>query len=259
MVSMFTERPLRVLYFVLRLSWGCGHHSAYIPRQKDFELCGVREGHIKQVLDWLINANVIIRDGDYYQINKDFDHWHVSRAFNFGPEKLTELVSLNLNNPDQDLRELTELVRNREQELTKKVSQNLPKREETTYQKGKFLTPEPASPKESIKEIYILDKNILINTLSGEEIKLTELVSSDARTVWDLALEEIKKNVSILNYKSWFEKTAGLAQLDNHFLIRVCDKFHAEHLRDNFYSMIERALIEVTDNHPEIYFVISRN
>jgi DnaD/phage-associated family protein len=159
MMSMFSERPLRVLLFILRLSWGCGKHSAYIPRQKDFELCGVREFHIKQVLDWLINADVIIRDGDYYQFNKDFDHWHVSRAFNYNPQKLTELVSLNIQEPDQELRKLTELVSSKDEKLTNSVSSNtpeltnsvssdLPKRQETTYQKGKFVEPgeKPLSP-----------------------------------------------------------------------------------------------------------------
>jgi hypothetical protein len=131
MMSMFPERPLRAMLFILRLSWGCGKHSAYIPRQRDFALCGVGESHIKQVLIWLINANVIIRDGDYYQFNKDFDRWHVTRVIDYSPEKLTELVSLNLNKSDK---KLTELVSNEDQELTKKGSYNLPKREvlETT-------------------------------------------------------------------------------------------------------------------------------
>jgi DnaD/phage-associated family protein len=163
LMSMFPERPIRVMLFILRLSWGCGKHSAYIPRQKYFELCGVREGHIKQVLDWLINADVIIRDGDHYQFNKDFDRWHVSRAFNYSPEKLTELVSLNINESDRDLRE-----------LTKKVSQNLPKREETTYQRGKIPETSLASPKESIKAR--VKENTATSSTSSEE-KLTELVS----------------------------------------------------------------------------------
>ena len=58
---------------------------------------GVGEGHIKSLLNNLLRDNVIIRDGCYYEFNKDFDRWRVSRADGYKPEILTELVSLNLN------------------------------------------------------------------------------------------------------------------------------------------------------------------
>jgi DNA replication protein DnaD len=179
-VSMFSERQLRILLFILRLSWGCNKHSAYIPKQKDFEICGVLEGHVKPLLNSLILAQVIIREGDYYQFNKDFDRWRVSLARDYSPEKLTELVSLNLNEPDKDLRKLTESVSSDNittEKLTESVSpndENLPKREVSTYQKGKFVVPELASPKETTKEIYSSSsKNITLTT---------EQIASVART-----------------------------------------------------------------------------
>lgn len=97
MVSQFTEQQRRILDLILRLSWGCGKKYAMIPQQKDFELVGVRQGHVKAHLDWLADARVIERDGDRYSFNKDFDQWRVSRALAFTPKKLTELVSLNLD------------------------------------------------------------------------------------------------------------------------------------------------------------------
>lgn len=147
MVSHFSEQQRRILDLILRLSWGCGNKVAHIPRQKDFEIVGVREGHVRAHLDWLEEAKVIIRQESYYQFNKDFDQWRVSRATGYTKEKLTEIVRLNLNH--------------NKPELTEKISRNLRNTEETTYGKGKHSTPELASPKESIKEsikkdIYII-------------------------------------------------------------------------------------------------------
>jgi DnaD/phage-associated family protein len=172
MVSQFTEQQRRILDLILRLSWGCAKHSAYIPKQRDFEVVGISEGHIKAHLDWLVSAKVILRDGNYYSFNKDFDQWRVSRALKFSQEKLTELVSLNLNRPDEDLRK-TEVPK---EKLTEKVSENLRKREESTYGKGKFSTSELALPKESIKESinnnnnnYIDNNNKNITTITDPE------------------------------------------------------------------------------------------
>lgn len=146
MVSHFSEQQRRVLDFILRLSWGCGNKVAYIPHQRDFEIVGVREGHVKAHLDWLVEAKVIFRQGYYYQFNKDFDQWRVSRATGYTKKKLTELVSLNLthNKP----------------ELTEKVNENLRKREETAYGKRNNSTPKLASPKERLNKV--LNKDIYI-------------------------------------------------------------------------------------------------
>jgi DNA invertase Pin-like site-specific DNA recombinase len=54
MVGCFTEQQRRILDLILRLSWGCDKTTAYI--QRDFEVVGVREGHVKTHLDWLCHA-----------------------------------------------------------------------------------------------------------------------------------------------------------------------------------------------------------
>jgi len=138
MVSHFSEQQRRVLDLILRLSWGCGTKVAYIPRQRDFEIVGIYEGHIKAHLDWLIEAKVITREGCYYQFNKDFDQWRVSRASGYSQKKLTEIVRLNLNHDKS--------------ELTEKVNKNLRKGEETTYGKGKDPTSKIATPKERLNK-----------------------------------------------------------------------------------------------------------
>jgi len=145
MLRHFTKRQRKVLDLVLRLSWGCGKKSAFIPRQKDFQVVGIGEGHIKAELDWLTISKVITIEGSNYSFNKNFDDWQVSRVNPFQPEKLTELVSLNLKETYQN-------GKSNKPELTETGSENLPKQEESTYRNRKSATPELASPKESIKE-----------------------------------------------------------------------------------------------------------
>lgn len=145
MMRDFTKRQRKILDLILRLSWGCGKKFAIVPRQRDFEAVGVGEGHIKAELTWLVESHIISITGDQYAFNKDFDQWQVSRVKPFAPEKLTELVSLNLNGSKP---KLTETVSTN----PLKNDKNLPKQEVGTYRNSKFGTPKLASPKESIKE-----------------------------------------------------------------------------------------------------------
>ena len=134
MISDFSKRQRKILDLLLRLSWGCGKKAAIIPRQKDFEITGIAEGHIKQELVCLVNRKVIFIDGNQYFFNKDFDKWRVSISVKYTPEKLTELVRINLNgtyqNSKSSEKKLTELV----SEETYQKGKNL---DEKTYQKGK--------------------------------------------------------------------------------------------------------------------------
>jgi len=109
MVSLFSEQQRRILDLILRLSWGCGKKYAIIPKQSDFQIVGVGESHIKAHLQWLVTSRVIIREGQAYAFNKDFDQWHVSRSLVYTPEKMSDLVRINLANNDDE--ELTENVR----------------------------------------------------------------------------------------------------------------------------------------------------
>ena len=145
MLRDFTKRQRKILDLILRLSWGCNKKHATIPRKRDFQVIGIAETHIKIELEWLQQSKIIYVDGDHYSFNKDFDQWQVSRVYPFTPDKLTELVRLNLQETYQNGKSETA-------ELTKTVSENLPKREVLTYQNSNFSTSKLATPKESIKE-----------------------------------------------------------------------------------------------------------
>ena len=174
MTRDFTKRHRKILDLILRLSWGCGKKDAYIPRQRDFSVVGVNEVDVKAELRWLEASKVIVREGSFYWFNKNFDDWEVSRVKPYQPEKLSELLSLNLdgNRP----------------ELSETRSFNLVKHEVLTKQNTKFSTPELASPKERLKKV--LNKDIYI---------VPDWIDKDT---WDAFLEMRKKKRAVPTEKA---------------------------------------------------------
>lgn len=104
MACQFTEQQRRILDLIIRLSIGCGKETACIPIQKDFQIVGVRQSHVKHHLDWLIRMKVITKDYRFYKINQDCDKWRVSKSMFFNPERLEDLIELN----EKDHEELVE-------------------------------------------------------------------------------------------------------------------------------------------------------
>ncbi|OMD87785.1 MULTISPECIES: replication protein [Paenibacillus] len=94
----FTKRQKDILLFVWRMSYGCNLKEAYIPKSKDFEICGVPATHIKNELKHLENAKVIIWDKKekLFSINKDYDYWQITPVMGWETERFNELIHLNL-------------------------------------------------------------------------------------------------------------------------------------------------------------------
>lgn len=80
MTRQFTAKQRRVCDLILRLSWGCGKETAYIPHLADFEVVGLFRQDIFATLTLLQAENVIYwdREGHHFAFNKDFDQWKVS-------------------------------------------------------------------------------------------------------------------------------------------------------------------------------------
>jgi hypothetical protein len=241
MVSSFTEHELKILLFILRLSWGCGKHSAYIPRQRDFELIGIPEGHIKARLDYLIRSKVIVRHENYYEFNKDFDDWRINQSRSYIPKKLTDLVILNLNTADQ--------------KLTEYVSSNLQNMEVGTYTKCKVAEAEPASSKEILNK-YINKENTYINIATGEEVQCEGAHPQEAGEIWARVLAELHSQVSAANYHAWLEKTVGLGYHHNDFIVSVPISLIAEHLNSHMRSLLEKTLIQDSGKPFHISFLV---
>ncbi len=173
MLRDFTKRQRKILDLILRLSWGCGKQDAYIPRQNDFCIVGIYESDVKAELTWLEQSMIIVRHDMYYWFNKNFDQWQISRVKPFEPEKLSKLLSLNLNG-------------NRSK-LSESLRQDLVKHQAETLQNTKSATPELASPKERLKKV--LKKDIILPEWINKE-------------TWEAFLEMRKKKRSIPTEKA---------------------------------------------------------
>ncbi|GGF72258.1 hypothetical protein GCM10010912_16710 [Paenibacillus albidus] len=126
----FSKRQRDVIDFILTLSWGCGKPSAIIPELKNFEEAGIRQNHIREVLDDLIAGKVVLWDKEMsiFQVNKHFDLWEID-SVSSSAKKFNELINLNLARPSPNLLK---------QSVPKKGTE--PPKEEPGPQKGNTVT-----------------------------------------------------------------------------------------------------------------------
>ena len=118
MMSSFTKRQRNIIDLILRLSWGCDKKTATIPRKRDFEVLGIAETHVGKELKQLMESNVIFIEGNNYSFNKSYNQWTVPKIKPSVPNKLTELLRLNLNGTYRSGKSIP-------QELTKTGTNNL--------------------------------------------------------------------------------------------------------------------------------------
>jgi len=241
MLRDFTKRQRKILDLILRLSWGCGKKEAYIPHQNDFTVVGIYEPDIKSELSWLEESKVIGRNGALYWFKKDFEQWQVSRVKPYQPEKLSNLLSLNLNGNNP--------------ELSKTLSENLVKHEVETSQNTKFSTPNLASPKERGEgrggekvplpspHKEILNKRVLD-------------IDNKASKLWAEILVILQSEVSKANFSTWLENTVGVQLSKSKFLIGTPNKSVAGYLNTNQRSLIERVISQQTGERITAEFVI---
>jgi len=165
MLRDFTKRQRKILDLILRLSWGCGKKEAIIPHQNDFCAVGIYKSDIKKELDWLEVSKIITRNDSRYWFNKDFDQWQISRVHPYMPDKVSELLTLNINGkmPKVSETRTNRLVRH---ELYGSQNTNQP-------------TPKLASPKERLKKVkerYIyIEEYPNVKITQEEQQKLIDL------------------------------------------------------------------------------------
>lgn len=187
MTTDFSKRQRNILDLVIRMSYGCGKKFA-ILRPSDFELVGVRKGHVKQELNYLAQSKVLIVDGERVQLNKNYDQWRVSLVTCFNQDKFKELIKRNISAPQvtEMVTEVTEMVTDIEDEL--------PKQELSSYQNGNQpvtemvtdIASQPYSDKASSDPKDILKKNKDINNDNNQ---------FDDQAFWNALKEEIETGV----------------------------------------------------------------
>lgn len=99
----FTQNQLKIILFVLRLSYACGKKFAIIKNKSRFELAGVHKNYISKEIESLRQSNVLIvyPEISAYLLNKNFDEWVLPTSKGFSSKIYTTLLSENLNNYPQ--------------------------------------------------------------------------------------------------------------------------------------------------------------
>ncbi len=77
-----------------------------------------------------------------------------------------------------------------------------------------------------------------------------------AQQIWETALGELQIQVNKPNYRTWLEKTVGLSDQDNQFVVGVPNTFVAEYLDRNQRSLIEKTLIGLTGRDTKVLFQV---
>ncbi|MFC1906490.1 chromosomal replication initiator protein DnaA [Chloroflexota bacterium] len=75
-----------------------------------------------------------------------------------------------------------------------------------------------------------------------------------SQELWEAALGELQMQVSKANYRTWLEKTFGLAFQDGQFVVGVPNTFVAEYLDKNQRSLIEKTLSNITHRDTTVQF-----
>ena len=91
-----------------------------------------------------------------------------------------------------------------------------------------------------------------------EQLPLEPMVAWDkppdlkAVEMWIKALKYLEGELSTANYRTWVEKTVGLAYDGKKFVVGAPNNFVAEYIIQNQMSLMERAISEITHKEVEI-------
>lgn len=89
----FTKRQQKIIFLILRLSYGCGKGQALL-RPSDFSAAGVHKNNIRKELDQLAAAGVITVEGNHMALNNNHHSWQLS-PINSG-NRLRQILHRNL-------------------------------------------------------------------------------------------------------------------------------------------------------------------
>ncbi len=77
-----------------------------------------------------------------------------------------------------------------------------------------------------------------------------------AREIWETALGELQIQVNKSNYRTWLQKTVGVAYQDGQFVVGVPNTFVTEYLDKNLHSLIEKTLIGLINHDTKVVFQV---
>ncbi len=103
LIRGFTEKLLKLIYLIIRLSWGCNCKGWQYKSYKDFEIIGIYKGNVAGHLSYLRENRVIYWDEKYRLLvfNKNYDEWKIPVTKNSGSNKMKTLISESLKNSNE--------------------------------------------------------------------------------------------------------------------------------------------------------------
>lgn len=97
---------------IFSFSYAFGKEQAFIPKLKDFEMCGVSKTLIKKELDKLVAMNVISWDADNHLFTiRPPTKWDAPYHHGYSDERSKELFILNLKHANIDISSILEKLK----------------------------------------------------------------------------------------------------------------------------------------------------
>jgi phage replication O-like protein O len=233
MLREFTKRQRKILDLILRLSYGCNKGNAIIPYQRDFEVVGINEADIKEQLDWLEDSKIILRQGNQYSLNENIDDWQISRVQPFQPERLSELLRLNLKGTSKMLS-----IAN--YQLGKPGNTSLVKHESGTSQNTNSIERDLASAKDITKDK--INKNLLSEYKNYVEEDSDPVTAEEWK---EKALPLLKKKVNQNVFNTYLGNTIGISHSNHHLVVGCVSRGIMMYLNENLKGHIEEVLWDV--------------
>lgn len=108
----FTSKQIRIILFIVRLSYGYNKKYAVIKPKSRFNFAKIYRSDISNELKYLIDRNILIKiDKDSYSVNKNYDDWNIPYHKFYDEKKFKDLLALQFVS--------FQLARNISPELTK--------------------------------------------------------------------------------------------------------------------------------------------
>jgi hypothetical protein len=149
LVDRFKKRELKVLYLIIRLTYGAQGSTWARLKQSDLSIIGIGSTHAKEVFESLLEKKVILKKeiSKEYKLNEDYFHLKLPKKVTTRLEKIIKLVGIHLpRSGNKNKLEVTETVTEKlpdQEDLSYQFSnqKELPKRELLRSKKTSFFTP----------------------------------------------------------------------------------------------------------------------
>lgn len=130
-VNGLNKRELAFVLLVARLTYGCKNAQWAKIKFCDLIIVNISQSHAKEVVESVLAKKIVTQNEKTkkYRINEDYIRSEVPKMVNPQCEKLVKLVGRQLNLSSSQ---------NGNENVTKLVTNALPKEEETTSQKSKI-------------------------------------------------------------------------------------------------------------------------